>query len=109
VSVAGFDDVRETHLVRRAICHVQQLLGRRAFHRVREALAVGEGKTRPLSVVLDQTAALPAAADLTAMGIARLSALFDVLDVAVLPEHDWRALDPEAHTPRDIDHPADLA
>ncbi len=33
----------------------------------------------------------------------------DVLDVAVLPEEEWRADDPEGRTLRDIDRPADLA
>ncbi len=33
----------------------------------------------------------------------------DVLDVAVLPEEEWRAFDPEGRTLRDIDLPADLA
>jgi molybdopterin-dependent oxidoreductase alpha subunit len=67
------------------------------------------GKPRPLPLVLDRTAALPGASDLIAIGIARLSALLDVLDVAVLPEEEWRALDPESRTLRDIDLPGDLA
>jgi molybdopterin-guanine dinucleotide biosynthesis protein A len=68
-----------------------------------------EGKARPLPLVLDRTAAVPAAADLVSTGVGRLGALFDVLDIAVIPEAEWRALDPDGRTLRDIDLPADLA
>jgi molybdopterin-guanine dinucleotide biosynthesis protein A len=68
-----------------------------------------EGRARPLPLVLDRTAALPAMDDLAATGVGRLGALFDVLDIAVIPEAEWRALDPEGRTLRDIDLPADLA
>jgi len=67
-----------------------------------------EGKTRPLPLVLDRTSALPAAADLIATSVARLRALIEVLDVAVIPEDEWRKLDPEGRTLSDIDLPADL-
>jgi len=41
--------------------------------------------------------------------VARLGALIEVLDVAVIPENEWRKLDPEGRTLRDVDVPADLA
>jgi molybdopterin-guanine dinucleotide biosynthesis protein A len=67
------------------------------------------GDVQPLPLVLDRTAALPAAADLVATGAASLRALIEVLDIAVIPEEEWRALDPEGRTLRDVNVPADLA
>ena len=45
---------------------------------------------------------------LLAQGERRLGALAERLTVRVVPEAEWRPLDPEARTLRDIDEPGDL-
>jgi molybdopterin-guanine dinucleotide biosynthesis protein A len=45
---------------------------------------------------------------LLAQGERRLGALMDRLTVRVLAEDEWRPLDPDARTLRDVDEPADL-
>ena len=66
----------------------------------------------------DQAAALPcavrrepalrAAESALAAGDRRLRGLFERLVVELVPEGDWRVLDPDARTLRDIDRPEDL-
>jgi molybdopterin-guanine dinucleotide biosynthesis protein A len=48
------------------------------------------------------------ARDLLASGERRLRALPEHLRAAVVPATEWRALDPDGATLRDIDRPADL-
>jgi hypothetical protein len=45
---------------------------------------------------------------LAAEGERRLGALAERLTVRVLREEEWRPLDPEARTLRDVDEPGDL-
>jgi molybdopterin-guanine dinucleotide biosynthesis protein A len=65
-----------------------------------------EGQRLPL--VLDRGAAISAASDLVAAGERSLRALVEALDIAVIPEAEWRELDPDGRTLMDIDQPSDL-
>jgi molybdopterin-guanine dinucleotide biosynthesis protein A len=67
-----------------------------------------DGRLQQLPVAVRREAALAAARVLIAAGTHRLGALSDVLEVAVIPEATWRALDPDGATLRDIDLPGDL-
>ena len=66
------------------------------------------GVVQPLPVVLDRDAAISAANDLLASGERSLRRLLAVLDIAVIPEREWRVFDPDGDTLRDVDVPADL-
>lgn len=67
-----------------------------------------QGRARPLPVVLRRAPATAAAARLRSAGEHRLRALIDALATEVIAEADWRALDPDGRSVRDIDTPADL-
>ncbi len=67
-----------------------------------------QGVVQPLPLVLDRDAAISAASDLLASGERSLRRLVAALDVAVIPEREWRVLDPDAATLRDVDVPSDL-
>ena len=67
-----------------------------------------EGRARPLPIALRRESALAAADVLLADGERRLRALSEALEITVIPETTWRALDPYGMTVRDIDTPADL-
>ena len=67
------------------------------------------GQAQPLPLVLERSAAISAASDLVAGGERSLRALVAALDIAVIPEAEWRALDPDGATLRDVDLPEDLA
>ena len=67
-----------------------------------------EGRARPLPIALRRESALGAADVLLADGERRLRALSEALEITVIPETTWRALDPYGMTVRDIDTPADL-
>jgi molybdopterin-dependent oxidoreductase alpha subunit len=67
-----------------------------------------QGVVQPLPLVLDRDAAVSAASDLLASGERSLRRLVSALDMAVIPEREWRVLDPDGATLRDVDVPADL-
>lgn len=66
------------------------------------------GRREPLPIVLRTGAATQAAARLLADGERSLRALLGVVRTRDLNEGDWRPLDPDALTLRDVDVPADL-
>lgn len=72
------------------------------------ALLVRRSVDQPLPVVLRLGAATQAARRLVAEDERSLRALMGRLRLHRLREADWRPLDPEAETLRDIDRPADL-
>ncbi len=66
------------------------------------------GRPQQLPIALRRATALEAARRLTESGERRLGALLEALDVAVIAETEWRVLDPDGVTVRDVDTPADL-
>lgn len=66
------------------------------------------GRPQQLPIAVRRGPALTAARRLTESGERRLGALLEALDVAVIPEVEWRLLDLEGLTVRDVDTPADL-
>jgi molybdopterin-guanine dinucleotide biosynthesis protein A len=72
------------------------------------ALLEHRGRRQQLPFAVRTGAGTDAARRLLAQGERRLGALTDRLTVRVLPEEEWRPLDPDARTLRDIDEPADL-
>lgn len=68
-----------------------------------------EGRARPLPMVVRREPALAAAEHLIESGERRLRAVTRTLTTRVIPESQWRAIDPDGLTLRDIDTPADLA
>jgi molybdopterin-guanine dinucleotide biosynthesis protein A len=74
------------------------------------AVILGSGdRLQPLPVALRREPALAAARDALDRGQTSLRALLDSVHVATVPEVEWRALDPDGTTLRDVDIPADLA
>ncbi len=83
--------------------------GRRSGYWDHQAVVLeSAGVQEPLPLVLDRLAALAAGTDLVVSGSRSLRSLISVLDVAVVPESEWRELDPGAGTVRDVDEPRDL-
>jgi molybdopterin-guanine dinucleotide biosynthesis protein A len=72
-----------------------------------EAAVLDDGGPMPMAV--RAPAAASAAGGLLAGGERRLRALPEHLGALVIRGPDWRALDPDAATLRDIDRPTDLA
>jgi molybdenum cofactor guanylyltransferase len=66
------------------------------------------GETVTLPSAVRREPALRAAESALADGDRRLRGLFERLVVELVPEADWRVLDPAARTLRDIDRPEDL-
>ncbi|HSK53076.1 MAG TPA: molybdenum cofactor guanylyltransferase [Clostridia bacterium] len=66
------------------------------------------GRLQPLPMALRTGAATALVRQLVAERERRLGAVLDRLSVRTLGDGEWRALDPEARTLRDIDEPADL-
>jgi Molybdopterin-guanine dinucleotide biosynthesis protein A len=66
------------------------------------------GRAHPLPIVVRLEPALAAAGRLVGDGERRLRALADDLAARVVPEPNWRSMDPDGLTLRDIDTPADL-
>jgi molybdopterin-guanine dinucleotide biosynthesis protein A len=66
------------------------------------------GALEPLPVAVRAGAATAAVRELIADGERRLRSLFDHLSTRVLEEGDWRPLDPDGSTLRDVDVPSDL-
>ena len=75
-----------------------------------DGVALGfDGRRQQLPLALHRDAALLAATRLVENGERRLGALLEALALIVIPEVEWRRLDPAAATIRDIDTPDDLA
>ena len=72
------------------------------------ALLEHRGRRQQLPFAVRTGAGTDAAQRLLAQGERRLGALTDRLTVRVLAEEEWRPLDPDARTLRDVDEPADL-
>lgn len=72
------------------------------------ALLEHRGRRQQLPFTVRTGAGTDGARRLLAQGERRLGALTDRLTVRVLAEEEWRPLDPDARTLRDVDEPADL-
>ncbi len=72
------------------------------------AVLDGEGHRRPLPIALRRATVEPIARALVDRGEHRLRALRDAIRLAVIPDPEWLADDPDGATLRDIDTPADL-
>ena len=66
------------------------------------------GEAQRLPLVLDRAVVVAAASDLVAAGERSLGGLIAALDMAVIPETEWRTLDRDAATLQDVDRPQDL-
>jgi molybdopterin-guanine dinucleotide biosynthesis protein A len=75
----------------------------------RAAVLEARGRQVPLPVAIRTGAATDAARQLVGDGERRLRAILERLPTATLAEAEWRPLDPEARTLRDVDAPGDLA
>ena len=72
------------------------------------ALLEHRGRRQQLPFAMRTGAGTDRAQRLLAQGERRLGALTDRLTVRALVEEEWRPLDPDARTLRDVDEPADL-
>jgi len=72
------------------------------------ALLEHRGRRQQLPFAMRTGTGTDAARRLLAQGERRLGALMDRLSVRVLAEDEWRPLDPDARTLRDVDEPGDL-
>jgi molybdenum cofactor guanylyltransferase len=84
------------------------LLGRLARDLLEAVVLEQDDRSRPLPVVLRREVAAVAAVRLVDVGERRLRALVEALDAGSIPESEWRAVDPEGRSVRDIDEQADL-
>ena len=66
------------------------------------------GRAQPLPLAIRVRAASPVVHRLVVGGERRLGALLEAVAMRQLDETDWRPLDPDAATLRDVDVPADL-
>lgn len=73
------------------------------------AVLIQRGATRPLPLAVRNGAASQAARRLIGEGERSLRRLLDALSARRLDEVEWRGLDPEGATLRDVDRPEDLA
>jgi len=73
------------------------------------AVLVERGAARPLPLAVRNGAASQAARRLIGEGERSLRRLLDALSARRLDEVEWRGLDPEGATLRDVDRPEDLA
>jgi molybdopterin-guanine dinucleotide biosynthesis protein A len=87
---------------------VLRLLLDRLSPQVESAILADGQFARPLPAAYRRDAAEPAIRSLYATGERRLRALRTVLATDVVPESDWRALDPGGASLRDIDRPDDM-
>jgi molybdopterin-guanine dinucleotide biosynthesis protein A len=67
-----------------------------------------DGRAQQLPLAVRREAALDVARRLVASGERRLGAFVETIGAATIREADWRAMDPDADTLRDIDVPEDL-
>jgi molybdopterin-guanine dinucleotide biosynthesis protein A len=84
------------------------LLGRMGDPHTAAAVLEHDGRPRPLPLVVRRDPALAMADASVETGERRLRALVEGRRADVIPEADWRRVDPDAWTVRDIDTPADL-
>jgi molybdopterin-guanine dinucleotide biosynthesis protein A len=75
---------------------------------VEAAVLVRQGAGRPLPAALRNGAATQATRRLLGQDERRLRALLRELRTSEIPEADWRSLDPDGDTLRDVDTPEDL-
>lgn len=68
-----------------------------------------DGRPRPLPLAIRPARAAPVADRLVAAGERRLRSLVEGLAVTVISEVEWRRVDPDGRSVRDIDRPSDLA
>lgn len=81
-----------------------------SFAPAMDGVALGfDGRREQLPLALRRDAALLASTRLVGAGERRLGALLEALTLIVVPEVEWRRLDPAAATIRDIDTRGDLA
>jgi molybdopterin-guanine dinucleotide biosynthesis protein A len=71
-------------------------------------ILASRGDRPPLPAVMRTGAATDVARRLVGDGERRLRSLFERLPTRVLDEADWRPLDPDGGTLRDVDRPTDL-
>lgn len=72
------------------------------------AFLIANGRPQPFPMAVDRAALLVHGGELVRSGERRLRELIESLDVAHIPEAEWRLLDPDARTLHDIDRPEDL-
>lgn len=72
------------------------------------ACLVADGQPQPFPMAVERAALLAHGRELVGAGQRRLRALIERLDPERIPEAEWRALDPDGRTLRDIDRPEDL-
>jgi molybdenum cofactor guanylyltransferase len=72
------------------------------------AVLAARGRVVPLPIALRTGAASDVVGRLVDDGERRLRSLFDHLPTRVLVDGEWRPLDPEGETLRDVDRPEDL-
>lgn len=77
-------------------------------HKHQGACLIADGQPQPFPMAAERTALLAHGRELVRTGERRLRALFEHLDLARIPEAEWRTLDPHGRTLRDIDRPGDL-
>jgi molybdenum cofactor guanylyltransferase len=87
---------------------IEALLAALASGGVDAAVLEEAGRPRPLPMAIARDPATVAATRLIAAGERRLRALLDAINMTVIPETEWRALDPDGRSLRDVDTPADL-
>jgi molybdopterin-guanine dinucleotide biosynthesis protein A len=102
VIVAGGD---MPDLVPSVLARLAQVLGEGSAGAVRLA---DRDRAAALPCAVRREPALRAAESALAAGDRRLRGLFERLVVELVPEADWRVLDPAERTLRDIDRPEDL-
>ncbi len=72
------------------------------------AVLAARGRVVPLPAALRTGAASDVVGRLVDDGERRLRSLFDHLATRILVDGEWRPLDPEGDTLRDVDRPGDL-
>jgi molybdopterin-guanine dinucleotide biosynthesis protein A len=72
------------------------------------AVLASQGRLVPLPAVLRTGSATDVVRRLVADGERRLRSTFERMPTRILEEAEWRPLDPEGATLRDVDRPADL-
>jgi molybdopterin-guanine dinucleotide biosynthesis protein A len=80
-----------------------------AWHRGDGACLTVDGERQFLPLGVDRGRAIVEADARLTEGERSLRALISRLDLEAIPEDDWRALDPDGRSLRDVDRPEDLA
>jgi molybdopterin-guanine dinucleotide biosynthesis protein A len=70
---------------------------------------VADGWVQPFPMGLDREASLARGSEIVGAGERSMRSLIDALSVELVLEDEWRELDPEARSLRDIDRPEGLA